>query len=187
MKKKKSALRDMMLAALFTALIAVGAWIRIPLPPVPVTLQTFFVILAGLLLGWRGGLLSTGLYMALGLAGLPVFTGGGGLQSVLTPTFGYIVGFLPGAALAGILADRSGRPVFWKYLLAGGAGMLVIYLFGITWYGVMKTVYLAEEIKAYTLFVSLFLVFLPGDVLKNLAAAFAAKRFREILPKIINS
>ena len=65
--------------------------------------------------------------------------------------------------------------------------MLVIYLFGITWYGVMKTVYLAEEIKAYTLFVSLFLVFLPGDVLKNLAAAFAAKRFREILPKIINS
>jgi hypothetical protein len=104
----------MLLAALFTALIAAGTWIRIPLPPVPVTMQTFFVILAGLLLGWRGGLLSAGLYMALGLAGVPIFTGGGGIQSVLTPTFGYIVGFLPGAALAGrIIHERLHRRVFF--------------------------------------------------------------------------
>ncbi len=175
----------MLLAALFTALIAAGTWIRIPLPPVPVTMQTFFVILAGLLLGWRGGLLSAGLYMALGLAGVPIFTGGGGIQSVLTPTFGYIVGFLPGAALAGFLADRSPRPAFGRYLLAGGAGTLVIYLFGVSWYGVLKAAYFAEEVKAYTLFVSLFLVFLPGDILKNLVAAFVAKRMSSILPKIM--
>ncbi|MBQ3861359.1 MAG: biotin transporter BioY, partial [Clostridia bacterium] len=62
---------------------------------------------------------------------------------------------------------------------------LVIYLFGVSWYGVLKAAYFAEEVKAYTLFVSLFLVFLPGDILKNLVAAFVAKRMSSILPKIM--
>ena len=176
----------MLLIALFTALIAVGAWIKIPLPPVPITLQIFFVILSGLLLGMRGGFLSSLLYMVIGLVGIPIFTSGGGIASVLSPAFGYILGFPLGAALAGFLAERFEKPAFWKYLLAGGAGTLLIYVVGVSYYGVLKTVYLHESVSAYTLFVSLFLVFLPGDILKNLVAALVAKRMSSILPKIMN-
>jgi len=185
MRKRRFSIREMLLAALFTALIAAGAWIRIPIPPAPITLQTLFVILAGLLLGWRGGMISSLLYMLLGLIGLPVFTGGGGLSSVLMPTFGYIVGFPLGAALAGFLAGRAEKPSFWRYLLAGGAGTLVIYLFGVSWYGIIKALYFRESADAYTLFVSLFLIFLPGDLLKCAAAALAASRLSAILPRSI--
>ncbi len=175
----------MLLTALFTALIAAGAWIKIPLPPVPITLQIFFVILAGMLLGMRGGFLSSALYMALGLAGLPIFTAGGGLASVLSPAFGYIIGFPFGAALTGFLTERFKKPAFWKYLLAGGAGTLLIYVFGVSYYGVLKSLYFHEAVGAYTLFVSLFLVFLPGDILKNLVSALVAKRLAAILPRIM--
>ena len=76
----------MILVSIFAALTAVGAFIKIPLPPVPFTLQVFFVILSGLLLGSRMGLASQIVYIALGLVGVPVFTEGGGLQYIFHPT-----------------------------------------------------------------------------------------------------
>ena len=75
----------MILVSIFAALTAVGAFIKIPLPPVPFTLQVFFVILSGLLLGSRMGLASQIVYIALGLVGVPVFTEGGGLQYIFHP------------------------------------------------------------------------------------------------------
>ena len=81
---------------LFTALIAVGAFIKIPIPVVPFTLQYLFTMLAGLLLGSRLGTVSVLSYMLLGLAGLPIFSEGGGLWYVFKPSFGYIIGFAVG-------------------------------------------------------------------------------------------
>ena len=82
------------LTALFAALVAAGAFIRIPIGTVPVTLQFVFANLAALLLGVKWGTLAIGLYIALGLVGVPIFTAGGGFTYVLQPTFGYLLGFL---------------------------------------------------------------------------------------------
>ena len=88
----KSRTYKMMLVALFAALIAVGAFIRVPVPLVPFTMQTFFVVLAGMLLGKKLGGASALVYLAIGLIGIPVFTQGGGIGYVLKPSFGYLIG-----------------------------------------------------------------------------------------------
>ena len=88
--------KQLVFCSLFTALIAVGAFIKIPVPVVPFTLQYLFTMLAGLILGPRLGTISVTAYMLLGLAGLPIFTEGGGLWYVLKPSFGYIIGFCIG-------------------------------------------------------------------------------------------
>ena len=90
----RSKIKDLTLMALFAALTAVGAFITIPVPPVPFSLQIFFAILAGALLGSRRGAISVGVYVLLGLCGLPVFTKGAGLSYIFQPTFGYLAGWL---------------------------------------------------------------------------------------------
>ena len=97
MKHTATRTRSMVYCALFTALIAVGAFIRVPVPVVPFTLQYLFTMLAGLLLGSRRGAVSVAVYVLLGLAGLPIFTEGGGLGYIFKPSFGYLVGFCVGA------------------------------------------------------------------------------------------
>lgn len=100
----RSRTRDLATAALVTALVSASAWIQIPVQPVPITLQVFFVVLAALLLrpGWAFG--SMAVYLALGAAGVPVFSGGqGGLGVLAGPTGGYLFGFLIGAGLASSL------------------------------------------------------------------------------------
>ena len=90
-----SSVKNLVLCALFAALITIGTYIKIPTPLLPLTFQTLFVVLAGLVLGKKYGALSVCVYVIAGLIGLPVFTG-----SALNPTFGYIIGFIPGAWLA---------------------------------------------------------------------------------------
>ena len=94
--KSKFQIRDMTLIAMFTALSAVGAFIKIPTPIVPFTLQIVFTCLAGLILGKNKGGLSVALYVLLGLFGLPIFTKGGGFNYVFETTFGYLIGFAIG-------------------------------------------------------------------------------------------
>src|SRR5208337_2009632 len=101
--KKKAA--DAILISLFTALTAVGAFIRIPIPYVPLTLQTLMVMFAGLILGSRRGALSQLLYLILGLLGLPIFAQGGGPAYVLQPSFGFLLGFVAGAYVIGKMVE----------------------------------------------------------------------------------
>lgn len=103
--------RDLVLFALFTALIAIGAFIRIPVPFCPFTLQLLFTTLAGLLLGSRRGAASVAVYVFLGTIGLPVFTSGGGPSYIFQPTFGYLLGFIGGAGFDGIYCPPSSGPV----------------------------------------------------------------------------
>ena len=95
-----------MYCSLFTALIAVGAFIKIPIPVVPFTLQFLFTTLAGLLLGSKMGAVSVIAYMVLGLVGLPIFSEGGGIWYVFKPSFGYIIGFCIGTYVTGLMAER---------------------------------------------------------------------------------
>lgn len=94
--------KHIIFVALFAALIAISAQIRIQLGPIPTTLQLPIILLAGLILGSRLGALSASVYLLIGLIGVPVFTSGGGLGSFLSPSFGFIIGFIPAAYIAGI-------------------------------------------------------------------------------------
>lgn len=121
--------RKLVRTALFAALTAVGAFLKIPLGPSAITLQFFFTAMAGCLLGSGCGALSQLIYVLLGLLGLPIFTAGGGFSYVLHPTFGFLLGLIPAAWVIGRLA-RSTRS-FWRIALAALAGLAVLYAVGL--------------------------------------------------------
>ncbi|MEG2540629.1 MAG: ECF transporter S component [Clostridia bacterium] len=101
--KKKLNTKKLALSGIFIALIIVGAYIKIPTPLVPVTLQFAFCLLAGLLLGGGNGAACVLIYILMGLVGIPVFVAGGGIFYVLQPSFGYMIGFVFGSYAAGKL------------------------------------------------------------------------------------
>ena len=167
-------LRPLILTALFAALTACGAFIRIPLPMITITLQFLFTAMAGCLLGKKYGALSQALYVALGLLGLPVFAGGGGISYVLQPSFGFVLGLIPTAFLIGALCER--KKFFWGALLACAAGMLLLYAFGFCYFAAISRFVLGKEFTLWGLFCAVLLPCLPGDFLKILCAAALSQR-----------
>jgi biotin transport system substrate-specific component len=156
---------DAALVAGFSLLIALCSQVAIPLPftPVPVTLQTFAVILAGCLLGSTRGTLAVAAYIGEGLLGLPVFAGGTfGIARLLGPTGGYLVGFLAAAFVTGLLTERGVARRWLGIILTLLAGELAILLPGVIWLGA----YVGAE-KALALG---FYPFVVGDGLKTVAA-----------------
>jgi biotin transport system substrate-specific component len=157
------------------ALTAAGAYIAIPIGPVPIVLQNLFVMLAGLLLGRRWGLISVSVYLVAGAVGLPVFAEGtGGLGKFIGPTGGYLVGFAAAAFLIGAISEK-GRGKVVVDVLAMIAGSLVIYLFGVAWLKVVTGMGLAKAVSIGML------PFLPGDAVKIVAALPIAKTLRPII------
>ena len=179
--KNTLSIRMLVLCGLFSALIVVGAMIKVPLPGIPLTLQTMFVLLAGLLLGSRGGLIAVLVYIFMGLVGVPVFTGGGGLMYVLKPTFGYIVGFALGAFVTGWLAERNPDHSTKQLILAAVAGTAVIYAVGLPWYYVILNYYLNTPVGAATVMMSGFVMTLPGDLIKIAVSVLLAKRLAPVI------
>jgi len=173
----------LMLCALFTALISVTAFIRIPAPLVPITLQSGMVLLAGLLLGPKYGSLSVLLYVLLGLVGIPVFALGGGLAYIFQPTFGYLLGFIAGAYLTGVLAWRTcgiGRNISVKRLyIAVFSGLMVIYMIGTLYCYMISVFVLGTALAFWPLILSCILFPLPGDLLLCILAVSLGK---QILP-----
>ncbi len=170
----------------FALLTAVGAQIEIPHQPVPYTLQTFFVLLAGGVLGWRNGLLSMSLYVGMGALGMPVFSGGGfGLVRLLGPSGGYLLSFPVAAALVGALLNLRPRGIsetsgvvkrfiadYGWTLLAMSGGLVLIFLSGtIQLYGV----YFHNWRQAFE---SGFLIFSGWDLLKLGAAVAISQGLR---------
>ena len=120
--------RKLVYTALFAALTAVGAFLRIPMVYSSVTLQYLFTAMAGLLLGRRWGALSQAVYVLLGLVGLPIFTMGGGFGYVFQPTFGFLLGLIPAAWVVGAVAGESLDPK--RMALASLAGLAALYAVG---------------------------------------------------------
>ena len=173
--------RHLVLVALFAALMVAGAYINIPTPLVPFTLQIFFTVLAGALLGARLGALSQVLYIVLGLVGLPVFAGGaGGIGAVAAPSFGYLIGMVAGAFVCGLVAQR-GTPSFPRMLVAAFLGLLAIYVVGVPYMYLLLRFYLHHGIAVGAALYSGFLIFLPLDAVKCVVAAALARRLRPIL------
>ena len=169
--------------ALFTALIAVGAFIKIPIPLIPFTLQTFFVTLAGMMLGKKGGAVSAFLYMALGLIGLPIFTQGGGFSYVFKPTFGYIIGFIFGAFVTGLIVEKSKSRSYKVFLGAAFAGLFVLYIFGVTYFYIIMNLYLKTPTSVGYVLLYGFLVTIPGDTVMTFLGALIAKRLMPVVEK----
>lgn len=170
-------LRMTVFASLCAALMAAGAFLAIPVGPVPIVLQNMFVFLAGLLLGSWWGLISVAVYLLTGVAGLPVFAGGmGGMSRVVGPTGGYLIGYLPAVFVIGIIS-KKGKERFGSDIAAMILGTIVLYAFGVIW---LKTVTGMTWYK--TLAAGMF-PFLIGDGLKIVAAAWIARALRPILIK----
>ena len=170
--------RDLVLVSLLTALIVVLALvppIPVPFVPVPVTLQTLGVMLAGLVLGPARAGLAVLLYVAMALIGLPVLPGGrAGLAVLMGPTGGFLLGMIPGAVLTGWVSrrmrferDQPGRQITLNAVAAVAGGIAVVYAIGIPWLSSVTGMGLSKAALAV-------LVFLPGDMIKALIAATVA-------------
>lgn len=154
-------------AAALTALCAQVS-VHIPGTPVPVTLQTFAVLVAGAGLGWKAGGASQLLYLAVGAIGLPVYAGGeGGWTATSGATAGYLVGFVVAAAVVGWLAERGNDRRVPSALLSMLVGSAVIYLFGVTWLAHSTGMTVSAAVDAGMR------PFLAGDVLKLVGAGLA--------------
>lgn len=175
-------LKEMTLISLFVALISVGAYIRIPVPVCPFTLQFLFTTLAGLILGKRNGAVSVSVYILLGLLGVPVFTGGGGISYVFQPTFGYLVGFAAGAYITGSIAHK-GEPSRKRMLAACFAGLGVVYFFGMLYYWIISRFYLGDPIGIAPLFLYCFVLAVPGDIALCILSAETGRRIVPVLKK----
>lgn len=171
----------MVLCALFTALIAAGAWIKIPIPVVPFTLQFLFTLLAGLLLGGRLGAVTVAVYILMGLLGLPVFAEGGGPAYILKPSFGYIIGFAVAAYVTGMIAERTPSPSYRRLLAADFIGLGIVYLFGMVYYYLISKLYLGTPIGLFPLFLYCFVLAVPGDIVLCIVGALLGKKLIPML------
>ncbi|MFC0026175.1 biotin transporter BioY [Neobacillus cucumis] len=175
---------DLTLAAMFVALMAIGANISTIAPflhvgGVPITLQTFFAILAGAILGSRVGSIAMVVYMLVGLVGVPVFADfTGGLTTVIKPTFGFIVSYILAAYIIGKLVEKNkSLPVF---IIASFIGMAVNYLFGTNWmYFAYKLWAGAPEGFSYKMAWLWMVAPLPKDLILSVLAGIMAHRLQK--------
>lgn len=171
--------------AIFVVLMVVSAFIKIPFPLVPLTFQTVVAVLAGLLLGPLYGTAAVGVYIFMGLLGLPVFTSGGGFAYVVQPTFGYILGFAAAAFVAGALCGRgkAAQITLRGALLASVAGFLVNYLVGVPYFLLIWHFYMHNG-GVWQAAVTYNLIYMPKDLALCLLAGFLAWRVRPLLDRL---
>ena len=168
-------IRQMTLISLFAALTAVGAFISIPLYPVPLSLQSLFTLLAAMILGSVMGASSQIIYVLLGVIGLPVFAGfKAGIGILFGPTGGFLFGFIISAYIIGKIVELKKEKNIFYYFLAGIIGTIIIYIIGITQLSLVTGIGVKKAITVGML------PFLPGDILKIIAASFIARKLKKI-------
>lgn len=169
--------RDMTLTALFAAIICVAAPWSVNIGPVPISLATFAVYLAGAVLGWKRGTAAVVIYLLIGAVGLPVFSNfSGGVQKLLGVTGGYLVGYIFGATLTGLFADRFEK--LWAYAAGMVLGTVILYAFGTAWFCVTT-----GNPLGYALGVCV-VPFLTGDAAKIIVASLLAVKLRPFVKTV---
>lgn len=197
MKKSKSIL-VIAIIALFSAIISIGCFLRIPLGPVPIVLQNALCILTGAILGSYLGGAPTALFLIAGLIGLPVYSGGtSGIAVWVGPTGGFLPGYLIGAVVCGFIAGRPSvteKKISWKVALRVSlgiiAGMLILYVPGVfhfaRWAQNAGKVPADKTAFAFTMGACV-LPYLPGDALKIIVAIPVALKVRPILAQYLQN
>jgi biotin transport system substrate-specific component len=142
--------KDIILVALFAALTAIGGRISFTIYLVPLTLQLFFCLFAGMLLGSKLGMTSQLVYVLLGLLGVPVFANGGGPSYVLNPTFGYLIGFIISAYTMGKIVESLKEISLTKMIIATSAGFTISYAIGIPYFYLIYNFYIGKPLPFIT-------------------------------------
>ena len=175
--------KDMTLTAVMAALICIAGPLTIAAGPVPLSLATFAVYLAGAILGKKWGTVSVGLYLLIGIIGVPVFSGfSGGFQKLAGVTGGYLAGYLPCALLSGLGAEQAERKKR-KWILPAlmAAGTAALYALGTAWF-------MIQSGNAFGTALTLCVIpFLPGDAVKIAAAVFLSTPVRKAAGFIHNA
>lgn len=172
--------RDMTVVAVMAALICVAGPLTVVIGPIPLSLASFAVYLAGAVLGAKRGALAVALYLLIGLVGVPVFSGfSGGLQKLVGVTGGYLVGYLACAWLTGlgIKPEPTGAPARWKLPAMMIAGTAALYAIGTAWFMLQTHNPLAASLGMCVL------PFLPGDAVKIVAATLLSGPIRRAIEK----
>lgn len=177
-------IRNMVLTGLFAALLAISSQISIPLGPVPHTLQIFFVLLSGLVLGSRWGFASVAVWILLGLFGLPVFAQGkAGAAILVGPTGGFLLGFMFSAYIVGLLTESAATPALVRTVGVMLVALIAAYGIGLIGFMASFQYFLHKPMtwdKALSLSV---LPFIPFDIVKSLMAAYVGVRVRRALAR----
>ncbi len=175
--------RKTLITALFTGLIIVGTFIKVPIPPVPLTLQTLFVLLAALLGGLHIGFISFFVYLILGTMGLPIFSTGGGIGALIGPTGGYLFGMLAATIVAGIFSDiaKTKEKKLSYFIIGGFLATLAIYIIGIPWLKVSTSM---DWIKSIELGL---LPFIIGDTIKLIVVVLLTSKFYDRIQVLIKT
>ena len=169
--------RDMVFTAVFAAVLCALAPLAIPVGPVPISLATFVIYLSAAILNWKFGTLSVIVYVALGLVGLPVFSGfEGGIHKLVGPTGGFIVGYIVMALVIGLIVTRNPRKR-WIYPAAMAVGTIMLYVCGLAWFTYSTGSTLGASLMACVI------PFLPGDVVKIILASVISPRLRKIIER----
>ncbi len=176
-EKKQLSVRNIASIGLITAVICILAPLSIPVGPVPVSLTNLVIYFGLYILGWKKGTISYIVYLLIGLAGVPVFSGfTAGPQKLFGPTGGYLIGFIPMAVIAGVFIEKSGRKVLLS-CIGMITGTAVCYVFGTAWLAYQMHLSFPAAL-ANGVF-----PFLPGDSLKIMLAALGAPQIYRALQR----
>lgn len=181
--KNSITIKAIILCAIFAALSAIGAFIRVPLPLIPFTLQFPIVALAGILLGSKYGMISQLVYVLIGLVGFPVFTKGGGLNYIFEPTFGYLIGFIFAAYAIGKYLEKTNKYTVFNILIACIIGIIIDYVIGVGYMYCILSFYLKSDITIWGASFSGAIVFLPKDIILCFVTSLISAKLIPVLKK----
>lgn len=178
----KLAAADIAQCGLFVALMVVAAFIKIPFPTLPLTLQTAVAITCGFLLGWRKGIITTSIYAIVGLCGVPVFASApyGGFGCALTPSFGFVIGFIILAGIAGLGGKLC--PKLWQKIILSLVALISSYLVGTAYFIAVWVI--SGYAGLWQAVATSVLVYLPKDIILCVLAALLAQAVLPVLGRM---
>ncbi|MBR2953582.1 MAG: biotin transporter BioY [Clostridia bacterium] len=183
--KRRNLIVTLTLSALFCTLICISSFIRIPMPNMmPVTLQTFFVLLTGLVLPLKASTLAITTYIALGLIGLPIFLGGGGLGYILMPNFGFVIGFFIATVIISAVTQKLKYSKLWQYIVISLLCIAVIYIIGVLYFAFITNIHNNNDYSWVWFIQTVFLPFLPKEIICTILASLSAYKIRPYITKL---
>lgn len=180
-KDRLFTVRGMVFMAIFAAIICIAAPFSVQIGPIPITLATFAIYLAGAILGGKRGMIAVIVYIMLGAAGLPVFSNfNGGFAALLGPTGGYIIGYVPLVLITGIFAEMNSKKHRTMMVIGMLLGTVALYTFGTAWFMIMTGSSLGRALALCAL------PFIAGDALKIVCVTAIALPLKERLSRFIS-
>lgn len=174
--------KEITLTAIMITILIICSQLSIPIGPIPVTLQTLAVLMIGYFLTSKTAVLATCLYLFMGLAGFPIFSAfTGGIQAMLMPSFGFILGFIPASYVQAKYLEKYSSLEIKHLVISGMLNFSITYLIGLTYMAGILNFYLDSHLTLTGILMAGFIPFIPGDILKLSVGVLLAKRLLPII------